>query len=230
MRVLVACEYSGIVRDAFTRRGHDAWSCDLLPTERDGNHIQDDVLKHLDLCALVCYYNYMVTKQIKGFDAYRIREDGILETNWRTGAFYPNMPCDDKWKPLPQRFNEDGYIPVCLRGSVGTRQRRTHIHRLVAECFLGPPPSPKACVRHLDGNPRNNTISNLAWGTYLDNENDKHKHGTYSKRISNGKLTETTMALARELSLRGVSERLIAAQIGVTRPTVNRFLNGRTWV
>lgn len=48
MRVLVACEFSGIVRDAFAALGHDAWSCDLLPTERPGNHIQDDVLKHLD--------------------------------------------------------------------------------------------------------------------------------------------------------------------------------------
>jgi site-specific DNA-cytosine methylase len=48
MRVLVACEYSGIVRDAFTKLGHDAWSCDILPTESLGNHIQDDILKHLD--------------------------------------------------------------------------------------------------------------------------------------------------------------------------------------
>ncbi len=48
MRVLVGCEYSGIVRDAFTAKGHDAWSCDLLPTESPGNHIQDDVLNHLD--------------------------------------------------------------------------------------------------------------------------------------------------------------------------------------
>jgi hypothetical protein len=47
MRVLVACEFSGTVRDAFARRGHDAWSCDILPTEKPGNHIQDDVLKHL---------------------------------------------------------------------------------------------------------------------------------------------------------------------------------------
>ena len=47
MRVLVACEFSGIVRDAFRKRGHDAWSCDLLPTERPGPHIQGDVLKHL---------------------------------------------------------------------------------------------------------------------------------------------------------------------------------------
>ena len=47
MRVLIACEYSGTVRDAFAARGHDAWSCDLLPTERLGNHIHGDVLQHL---------------------------------------------------------------------------------------------------------------------------------------------------------------------------------------
>lgn len=50
MRVLVACEFSGIVRDAFIARGHDAWSCDLLPTEREGNHIQGDVLKLIEGC------------------------------------------------------------------------------------------------------------------------------------------------------------------------------------
>jgi hypothetical protein len=44
MRVLIACEFSGIVRDAFRRKGHNAWSCDLLPSERPGNHIQRDVL------------------------------------------------------------------------------------------------------------------------------------------------------------------------------------------
>ena len=45
MRVLVACEYSGRVRDAFINMGHDAVSCDLLPTEVDGPHIQGDVLE-----------------------------------------------------------------------------------------------------------------------------------------------------------------------------------------
>jgi len=48
MKVLIACEYSGIVRDAFTAKGHDAWSCDILPTESPGNHFQGDVLEHLD--------------------------------------------------------------------------------------------------------------------------------------------------------------------------------------
>lgn len=43
MKVLVACEYSGVVRDAFTRLGHDAMSCDLLETEQPGNHYVGDV-------------------------------------------------------------------------------------------------------------------------------------------------------------------------------------------
>ena len=52
-RVLIACEYSGTVRDAFSRHGWDAWSCDLLPTEseltkQEGKHIQGDVLPILE--------------------------------------------------------------------------------------------------------------------------------------------------------------------------------------
>ena len=48
MKVLVACEYSGIVRDAFTKKGFDATSCDILPTESEGKHYQGDVLDILD--------------------------------------------------------------------------------------------------------------------------------------------------------------------------------------
>ena len=48
MRVLVACEYSGRVRDAFRALGHDAMSCDLLPTEVEGPHYQGDITDVLD--------------------------------------------------------------------------------------------------------------------------------------------------------------------------------------
>jgi len=43
MKILIACEFSGIVRDAFIAKGHDVMSCDLLPTERPGPHYQGDV-------------------------------------------------------------------------------------------------------------------------------------------------------------------------------------------
>ena len=49
MRVLVACEFSGIVRDAFRERGHDAWSCDLLDSEADSRwHLRGDALAFID--------------------------------------------------------------------------------------------------------------------------------------------------------------------------------------
>lgn len=47
MRVLVGCEFSGVVRDAFAGFGHDAWSCDLLETERPGQHIVGSVMDQL---------------------------------------------------------------------------------------------------------------------------------------------------------------------------------------
>ena len=48
MKVLIACEYSGIVREEFKKLGHDAWSCDILDTEIPGNHFKGDVLDHLN--------------------------------------------------------------------------------------------------------------------------------------------------------------------------------------
>lgn len=48
MRVLIACEFSGVVRDAFRARGHVALSVDLLPTEQPGPHIEGDVLRFID--------------------------------------------------------------------------------------------------------------------------------------------------------------------------------------
>jgi hypothetical protein len=48
MKVLIACEFSGTVRDAFAKLGHDAWSCDLEPTDVPGNHYQGSVLDILN--------------------------------------------------------------------------------------------------------------------------------------------------------------------------------------
>lgn len=65
MKILIACEMSGIIREAFRKKGHDAYSCDLLPTEIPSKyHIQDDVLNHLNkgwdamiahpICTFIC--------------------------------------------------------------------------------------------------------------------------------------------------------------------------------
>jgi hypothetical protein len=51
--VLIACEFSGIVRDAFRTRGHEAWSCDLLPSEQPGPHFQEDIFELLQTSWMV---------------------------------------------------------------------------------------------------------------------------------------------------------------------------------
>lgn len=48
MNVLIACEFSGIVRETFRKKGHNAWSCDLLPTEIRGNHIRGQVQRRIE--------------------------------------------------------------------------------------------------------------------------------------------------------------------------------------
>lgn len=81
MRVLVACESSGVVREAFRRLGHDAWSCDLLPAE-DGSpfHLQGDALSHAlggvwDLmiahppCTYLCSSGLHWNKRVEGREA-----------------------------------------------------------------------------------------------------------------------------------------------------------------
>ncbi len=57
MRVLVACEFSGAVRDAFVARGHDAWSCDLLPTEQGSRHFHASIG---DVMALGVQWDLMI--------------------------------------------------------------------------------------------------------------------------------------------------------------------------
>ena len=79
MKVLVACEYSGRVRDAFIAKGHDAMSCDLLPTDAPGPHYQGDVfdldLSQFDLmiahppCTYLCSSGLHWNKRIEGRDA-----------------------------------------------------------------------------------------------------------------------------------------------------------------
>lgn len=76
MKVLIACELSGIVRDAFIARGHEAVSCDLLPTEQAGPHIQDDVREVLDFgwdlmiahpdCTYLCSSGLHWNKRVPG--------------------------------------------------------------------------------------------------------------------------------------------------------------------
>ena len=78
MRVLVACEFSGAVRDSFAAKGADAWSCDLLPSKKPGQHYQGDVRDLLDKpwdlmvahppCTYLCSSGLHWNKRVVGRD------------------------------------------------------------------------------------------------------------------------------------------------------------------
>lgn len=79
-------------------------------------------------------------------------------------------------RPLAQPVSVRGYQAVTMYRNGG--QATCKVHNLVAETFIGPRPSGLE-VRHLDGNPLNNAVSNLAYGTHSENTLDSVRHGTH---------------------------------------------------
>lgn len=180
MRVLVACEYSGRVRDA---------EVDAVP--------------------------------IVGFTGYLITRCGVVLSK---KARLKERPYYRALRPVSDK---KGYLGLTLCDGPNVR-KKVRIHRLVAEHFITNPEG-KPCVRHLDGNPKNNSAENLAWGTYAENEADKSLHGTYETR-RNGKLSERDRQKIKSEFALGVSQKNLAAKFGVSRPTITRLINGSTWL
>lgn len=91
MRILIACEFSGIVREAFRKKGHDVWSCDLLDTEIPGKHIKGDVLKILndgwDLMIAHPPCTYLSNAGIAWFNEEKYGEKAVLRKQKRLEAF-----------------------------------------------------------------------------------------------------------------------------------------------
>lgn len=92
MKILIACEFSGIVRDAFIAHGHDAISCDLLPTERPGPHYQGDVFdivnNDFDLMIAHPPCTYLSNAGIGWFNENKYGEKARLRKLERIKAFH----------------------------------------------------------------------------------------------------------------------------------------------
>lgn len=95
------------------------------------------------------------------------------------------------------------------------------------EAFVGDPPAPDAVCRHLDGNPGNNQIANLAWGTQKQNIEDSIRHGTFRKGAKHyaAKFSpeEVRIIRGRARTETGVS---LAEEYGVSTTTINRLKHG----
>lgn len=153
---------------------------------------------------------------------------------------------------MPWRMRH-GHLVVSLRSRGKTI--KTLVHRLVAFLFIGPPGEGQE-VRHLNGNPADNRVTNLAWGTHAENMADMVRHGRTNTRPEmrctrprgdrhpnrlrpetlvrgashpSAKLTEEQ---AREILRRvgcGESQASLAREFGVTKTLVNRMKKNLCW-
>lgn len=118
MKVLVACEYSGTVRDAFISRGHDAMSCDLLPTETPGPHYQGDVRDVLgdgwDLMIAHPPCTYLsvsgMHRTVRGLRDPQLTEDALEFVNFLLEAPIPKIALENPVGVISTRIRKPDQI------------------------------------------------------------------------------------------------------------------------
>lgn len=155
---------------------------------------------------------------IAGFPDYRVGDDGSVWSKRRGG----------EWRKMtPGPRNHDGHVGVTL--FPGGKSR--YVHHLVLEAFVGPCP-PEMLARHGDGDPKNNALWNLRWGTHGENMADAVAHGTTAKGERNkaAKLTdEQVRAIRAEYTGRHGQQGELACKYGVTAARINHIVNGKAW-
>lgn len=158
-------------------------------------------------------------KRISGFYDYSITTDGQI-WSWKTKRY------------LKPGRDLSGHLRVVLcNGRMNTKK----VHRLVLETYVGPCPKGMMC-RHLDGNPANNKLDNLCWGTNSENQKDSIKHGTHNtaghfgEKHHNTKLTNRDRRLIiYEYMTRLFRQKTIAKNYGIDKSIVGRLVHGRMW-
>lgn len=164
----------------------------------------------------------MEWRDVLGYEGlYRVSDVGAVESR--------NAWTRWQWRALkPGRSTKCGHLSVGLWRDGVKRNRK--VHRLVLEAFVGPCPDGMEC-RHLDGNPTNNKLDNLVWGTSKENEADKLLHGTDNRgeRQGGSKLTEAEVIEIRRLRASGTTGQAIADKYGINQHHVSHICLGRRW-
>lgn len=104
------------------------------------------------------------------------------------------------------------------------------VHTLILIAFVGPCPD-GWCCRHLDGNPRNNMLSNLCWGTVQENMDDRERHGRTARgeRAGSRKLSAIQVDEIRRRVRAGETQAAVGRSFGVHQAHVSLIVNGKAW-
>ncbi|TXC63683.1 hypothetical protein FRZ32_08435 [Sphingosinicella ginsenosidimutans] len=160
-------------------------------------------------------------------DQGRVRSlDRVIETASRWGGIKTNRLRGRILKPTPSGSRRQHLIVSLGRGNL------VFVHRLVLLAFVGPRPDGMEC-RHLDGNGSNNNLSNLIWGTRLENMGDRTRLGEHNaprgERNRRAVLTTEQAVEIKRLLRVGQRQSDIARRFGVHRNVVCKIASGHTW-
>ena len=168
-------------------------------------------------------------------------DDEYMDELWKRTKYFPNYwvsnrgrmysPCKDKFiygSPL-----KSGHIDVSLR--INGVRRHALMHRVVAEAFL-PNPNNLPVVRHIDNDPSYNDISNLIWGTQLNNVHDCIRSGNFKyftkEDVEAANAVRRTPVTAINLRTRAeinyISQQEAARDLGISQSSIYRVLSGRS--
>lgn len=162
-------------------------------------------------------------RPVVGFPGYVVRDDGTVWSSKKGGT----------WRALKQTVTRNKKSPKLPYRVVGLAKVGTHhtryVHRLVLEAFVGECPDRMEC-RHLDGDPANNRLSNLCWGTPKENMADAQRYsGTGNCHQKVYKLTATDVVAMRELRKAGMSYRKIGSRFGIHHTMARLTVLGLRW-
>lgn len=164
-----------------------------------------------------------------GFPGYMLGSDGTVWSQWIKGRWRKRRPV---WRRLSTPPDNAGYPQVNLYHVGEDEGGRVHckVHVIIAEAFLGKRPE-GLLIRHLNGNPADNHIENLAYGTDAENCADTIFHGRTNRgtRAPSSKLSDDDVRSIRERAASGEKQKDLAAEYGVSEPTISEIVNRRTW-
>jgi hypothetical protein len=160
-------------------------------------------------------------RTVDWLDGYRFGSNGKVQTLSRSGC---------EWKTVHPCKTAKGYTVTSV--NVDGKRKRFYIHRLIAEAFFGPCPSGMVCC-HKDGNPSNNCVSNLRWGTSKSNSSEMVQHGRAGRYRGNihhkTKLTDHEVRLVRKLRETGETYAAIAKRINLSVSSVCMICTRKRW-
>lgn len=168
-------------------------------------------------------------RAIPGHDGYEVSDFGNVRSYYLKGNHIKKRSAYPRLLKTVAGRKGGGYQTVSLKGADG-KYRHKPVHRLVMLAFAGPCPDGKE-VAHLNGDPTDARLSNLAYVTHAENESHKRAHGTrgVGERNSIAKLQNWQVEEIKYLAERSIPQAKIAALFDISHKTVNDILRGASW-